>query len=185
MAQYEKLVSIHRNILYEERKNYVKSQKNYPFFEFNELAFKSLQTKIFPFNYRKDKIRKLQSQMDQEIVNAINRDLIREDFFNFTLDIENRPVLTYKLWSYHRLRDNMVNLYGSNFYRLSKRETILNIIDTTWSEYLRVTTIMRECVQWRSYAQRDPYIEYKYEINYEFKKRIEILKNLIKYFSMI
>ena len=66
-----------------------------------------------------------------------------------------------------------------------ERYIILNAIDRLWQEHLYAMDALRECVYLRSYAQKDPLIEYKteaYDMFVELMANIknEVLHNLFR-----
>jgi preprotein translocase subunit SecA len=83
---------------------------------------------------------------------------------------------TYELKCAHELAEAV---------RYLERTIILNAVDRLWQEHLYATDSLREAVNLRAYAQKDPLIEYKteaYEMFTELMSNIkgEILHNLFR-----
>src|SRR6202046_883608 len=53
--------------------------------------------------------------------------------------------------------------YGAETMRMVERSVLLNILDQTWKEHLLALDHLRQGINLRAYAQRDPLNEYKRE----------------------
>jgi preprotein translocase subunit SecA len=83
---------------------------------------------------------------------------------------ENRENLLFlnkyfynEIWISNDLRFAQSNLYQLGFLKNTQNTNILNIIDFYWTEHLERMNYIRETINWRSYGQQNPLIEYNLE----------------------
>ncbi|WP_457631184.1 preprotein translocase subunit SecA [Oceanithermus sp.] len=83
-----------------------------------------------------------------------------------------------------QLVDEAVRLYeqreaelGSGAMRAVERFVILSIVDTAWKEHLHNLDVLRQGIGLRSYAQKDPFQEYKFEATRLFNEMIAHIKS--------
>ncbi|WP_457638058.1 preprotein translocase subunit SecA [Oceanithermus sp.] len=83
-----------------------------------------------------------------------------------------------------KLVDEAVRLYeqreaelGSGAMRAVERFVILSIVDTAWKEHLHNLDVLRQGIGLRSYAQKDPFQEYKFEATRLFNEMIAHIKS--------
>ncbi|MEM7224174.1 MAG: preprotein translocase subunit SecA [Pseudomonadota bacterium] len=53
--------------------------------------------------------------------------------------------------------------YGPEIMRMAEKQILLHILDTQWKDHLLSLDHLRQGINWRALAQRDPLIEYKRE----------------------
>jgi preprotein translocase subunit SecA len=76
----------------------------------------------------------------------------------------SREVLTTDLQARaHAAYAERENLFGADTVREMERQVILSVIDQKWREHLYEMDYLREGIGLRSYAQRDPLVEYQRE----------------------
>ncbi len=80
--------------------------------------------------------------------------------------------LTEGLREIYKKREEMV---GSESMRELERMVYLNTIDSKWKEHLFEMDYLKEGINWRSYAEKDPLVEYKFE---GFKMFKEVLTTI-------
>jgi len=83
-----------------------------------------------------------------------------------------------------KLVDEAVRLYeqreaelGAGTMRAVERFVILSIVDTAWKEHLHNLDVLRQGIGLRSYAQKDPFQEYKFEATRLFNEMIAHIKS--------
>jgi preprotein translocase subunit SecA len=59
--------------------------------------------------------------------------------------------------------------------------TILNIIDYYWTEHIERMSYIRETINWRSYGQQNPLVEYNLEAFKSFKLLFEEIRASMLY----
>ncbi len=66
--------------------------------------------------------------------------------------------------------------FGSEVMRELERGIMLEIIDTKWKEHLYDMDYLKEGISFRSYAERDPLVEYKFEGFKLFQRMVDSIK---------
>jgi preprotein translocase subunit SecA len=69
--------------------------------------------------------------------------------------------------------------YGAETMRMVERSVLLNILDQTWKEHLLALDHLRQGINLRAYAQRDPLNEYKREAFEMFEQMLEGLREQV------
>lgn len=68
-----------------------------------------------------------------------------------------------EIWITIDLIISETNSYEKNFLKKNRIPTILSILDFYWTEHLERMNYIRETINWRSYGQQNPLIEYNIE----------------------
>ncbi|HEX4194892.1 MAG TPA: preprotein translocase subunit SecA [Stellaceae bacterium] len=69
--------------------------------------------------------------------------------------------------------------YGPELMRLAERSLLLQILDQTWKEHLLALDHLRQGINLRAYAQRDPLNEYKHEAFVLFTEMLNHLREAV------
>jgi preprotein translocase subunit SecA len=69
--------------------------------------------------------------------------------------------------------------YGAELMRLAERSLLLQILDQTWKEHLLSLDHLRQGINLRAYAQRDPLNEYKHEAFVLFQEMLGHLREAV------
>jgi preprotein translocase subunit SecA len=69
--------------------------------------------------------------------------------------------------------------YGPELMRLAERSLLLQILDQTWKEHLLALDHLRQGINLRAYAQRDPLNEYKSEAFVLFTEMLNHLREAV------
>src|SRR5262249_32173033 len=69
--------------------------------------------------------------------------------------------------------------YGPALMRLAERSLLLQILDQTWKEHLLALDHLRQGINLRAYAQRDPLNEYKHEAFVLFQEMLNHLREAV------
>jgi len=69
--------------------------------------------------------------------------------------------------------------YGAETMRMVERSVLLNLLDTSWKEHLLALDHLRQGINLRAYAQRDPLNEYKREAFELFQEMLEGLREQV------
>jgi preprotein translocase subunit SecA len=69
--------------------------------------------------------------------------------------------------------------YGPELMRLAERSLLLQILDQTWKEHLLALDHLRQGINLRAYAQRDPLNEYKHEAFVLFQEMLNHLREAV------
>ena len=71
------------------------------------------------------------------------------------------------------------NRYSSQLMRVAEKSLLLRILDTVWKDHLHTLDHLRQGINLRAYAQRDPLNEYKNEAFNMFKVMLDELKESV------
>jgi len=103
---------------------------------------------------------------------SLNLKLYNSQSKNFT----NLNQFVYKqFWLMYESKELEFETYLPGLLRTVEKSIILSYIDNSWTEHLQKMTSLRESIRWRSYAQKDPLIEYKSE---GYKLFVDMIKNI-------
>ena len=80
--------------------------------------------------------------------------------------------------SNRRLAEKAAN-YGSELFRMAEKNILLQVIDQQWKEHLLALDHLRQGINLRAYAQRDPLNEYKREAFNLFDEMLESVRHTI------
>jgi preprotein translocase subunit SecA len=69
--------------------------------------------------------------------------------------------------------------YGADIMRLAERSLLLQLLDQTWKEHLLALDHLRQGINLRAYAQRDPLNEYKREAFQLFQDMLGLLREQV------
>ncbi|HLI21696.1 MAG TPA: preprotein translocase subunit SecA [Stellaceae bacterium] len=69
--------------------------------------------------------------------------------------------------------------YGADLMRLAERSLLLQILDQTWKDHLLSLDHLRQGINLRAYAQRDPLNEYKHEAFVLFQEMLAHLREAV------
>jgi len=87
--------------------------------------------------------------------------------------IKNQKPSYEEMWITHDLRLAQSNLYQLGFLKNSRSTNFLKIVDFYWTEHIERMNYIRETINWRSYGQQNPLIEYNIEAFKSFKLMFE------------
>ena len=80
--------------------------------------------------------------------------------------------------SNRRLAEKAAN-YGSELFRMAEKSILLQVIDQQWKDHLLALDHLRQGINLRAYAQRDPLNEYKREAFNLFDEMLESVRHTI------
>ena len=86
-----------------------------------------------------------------------------------------------EIWINHDLRYAESNFYQQGFLKNTRSTNLLAIIDFYWTEHLEKMSYIRETINWRSYGQQNPLIEYNIEAFKSFKLMFEKIRSSMLY----
>ena len=89
-----------------------------------------------------------------------------------------------EIWISNDLRFAESNFYQKGFIKNTRSTIILSIIDFYWTEHLERMGYIRETINWRSYGQQNPLIEYNNEAFNSFKLMFEEIQRCMLYYSL-
>ena len=89
-----------------------------------------------------------------------------------------------EIWISHDLRLSHSNLYQLGFLKNTRLTIILSIIDFYWTEHIERMSYIRETINWRSYGQQNPLLEYNLEAFKSFNLMFEQIRACMLYYSL-
>ena len=89
-----------------------------------------------------------------------------------------------EIWISHDLRLSHSNLYQLGFLKSTRLTIILSIIDFYWTEHIERMSYIRETINWRSYGQQNPLLEYNLEAFKSFNLMFEQIRACMLYYSL-
>ncbi len=92
---------------------------------------------------------------------------------------------SYKeIWINNDLRFGQSNFYELGFLKNNKSTTVLSLIDFYWTEHIERMGYIRETINWRSYGQQNPLLEYNIEAFKSFKIMFEEIRSSMIYYFL-
>jgi preprotein translocase subunit SecA len=136
--------------------------------------------------------------VDEEIENATrtgNEQLIQkieEKFQPYSMYFLKKQETTKNLgkelyseiWISNDLRLAQSNIYELGFLKNTRATILLSIIDFYWTEHIERMNFIRETVNWRSYGQQNPIVEYNTEAFKSFKLMFEQIRSSMIYYFL-
>ena len=151
--------------------------------------FKARKTFLSDNNGTNLFLRYLEASID-EIVNTKNFILKKINKTETLIDsystYENSNLDILKLyqesWIYFDLRFGQSNLYQLGLFKNGRIKNILSILDFYWTEHIERMSYIRETINWRSYGQQNPLLEYNNQAFKSFKLMFEQIRYSMLYY---
>jgi len=89
-----------------------------------------------------------------------------------------------EIWISQDLRLASTNCYQNGFLQLTRSVTLLEIVDFYWTEHLERMSYIRETINWRSYGQQNPLVEYNSEAFQSFASMFEQIRSALLYYFL-
>jgi preprotein translocase subunit SecA len=138
--------------------------------------------------------------LDEELEKLQNKDK-NDNLFLEKLEKIFDPYLTYfnskqknkkiknnqlykELWVSYDLRLSHSNFYELGFLKSTQATILLEIIDFYWTEHIDRMSCIRETINWRSYGQQNPLVEYNMEALKSFKVMFEQIRSSMVYYFL-
>ena len=99
-------------------------------------------------------------------------------------ELKDKTNFYNEIWISNDLRFAHSNFYQKGFIKNTRSTIILSIIDFYWTEHLERMSYIRETINWRSYGQQNPLIEYNNEAFNSFKLMFEEIQRCMLYYSL-
>jgi preprotein translocase subunit SecA len=130
-------------------------------------------------------LRSFESILDDEMIRQKNQ----KNTFEFYCEIEylvgaysfyskfeknQKKINAYKeVWVTMDLLSSHGNFYQTNLFVNLHTLLFLNLLDFYWTEHLEIMSFIRETINWRSYGQENPIVEYNLKAVESFKAIVE------------
>ena len=89
-----------------------------------------------------------------------------------------------EIWISNDLRFAESNFYQVGFLKSTRATILLSIIDFYWTEHIERMNYIRETINWRSYGQQTPLVEYNMEAFKSFKLMFEQIRSCMIYYFL-
>jgi|LauGreDrversion2_2_1035103.scaffolds.fasta_scaffold00481_4 preprotein translocase subunit SecA len=101
---------------------------------------------------------------------------------NFQKDL--KTVIYSEIWISHDLEIASSNCYQNGFLKLCTTKNLLEILDFCWTEHLERMNYIRETINWRSYGQQKPLVEYGKEAYVSYNFMLQEIQMLMLYYFL-
>jgi preprotein translocase subunit SecA len=78
----------------------------------------------------------------------------------------------------------MGNIYQPGFFESTQNQTMLSILDFYWTEHIERMDYIRDTINWRSYGQQNPLIEYNVEAFASYQFMLEKIRHSLLYYML-
>ena len=151
--------------------------------------FKARKTFLADTNSSNLFLRSIEASIDEIIntqnilTNKVNK---IENIIDSYSTYENKNLNSLKLyqesWIYFDLRFGQSNLYQLGLFKNGRIKSILSILDFYWTEHIERMSYIRETINWRSYGQQNPLLEYNNQAFKSFKLMFEQIRSYMLYY---
>ena len=179
LFEYDAVINTQRQAIYSERK-------------------KILETKFIRdciIEYGQSTINEILSTPDNE--KSVKNESVQKicQLFNFPLSLKIEPkdlleINTFKSFLYEQLyitydlKEAYLEQLKPGLTRQLEKYYLLEQIDQAWQEHIEKMALLRETINWRSYGQQDPLIEYKNEAFNLFLDMTSYIRQTVVYLMM-
>jgi preprotein translocase subunit SecA len=163
--QYDEIINSQRKQFFEGRKELLSSSF------YHELALRYAEFHIDQEFLQKKKL----SQKNTS-------ELSLEKHFPYFTESKNFRT-SEEIWIGIDLRFAHSNVYQLGFFQHTQNQTLLSLLDFYWTEHIERMDYIRDTINWRSYGQQNPLIEYNMEAfgSYQFMFQ-QIRQSMIYFF---
>jgi preprotein translocase subunit SecA len=177
LLKYDDVMNDQRKVIYEQRREIMNAEDvNATVTDMRHEVIESLVNKTIPAGTYHE-----QWDLDTlaaEVASTLNLD---EDIKQWADEegVADQEILERLLEaSNRRLAEKAAN-YGSELFRMAEKSILLQVIDQQWKEHLLALDHLRQGINLRAYAQRDPLNEYKREAFNLFDEMLESVRHTI------
>ena len=109
-----------------------------------------------------------------------------DNYSSYTFDLEDQKNTNEynEMWITQDLRVASSNFYENGLLKNTRSIIFLMIIDFYWTEHIERMSYIRETINWRSYGQQNPLIEYNIEAFKSFKLMFEQIRSYMLYYFL-
>jgi preprotein translocase subunit SecA len=159
------------------------SQRKQLFNSRNEMIFNNIYEDLFlRFSEISIDEEKQKGQNNKELYSYKFEKLL-DSYSSYSFDSENIDEYN-EVWITQDLRVASSNFYENGFLKNTRSIVFLMIIDFYWTEHIERMSYIRETINWRSYGQQNPLIEYNIEAFKSFKLMFEQIRSYMLYYFL-
>ncbi len=182
LIDYDDVMNQQRDIIYNRRRHALKGERlKGELFEYIE---EMCEAWFLEYHGEKPKYKQMLDEVRSSLLIEVN--ISEDEFKNINLNDFTEKILQSAKEFYDRKESTL----GEEFIRQLEKVAVLQTIDDKWKDHLRAMDELKEGIYLRSYAQKDPLVEYKREAFDMFEELIgEINRDSVhfafKYFPQI
>lgn len=120
-------------------------------------------------------------QHAQPKVSKIFQNSARERNFNCGLVQNSGEKFRPEIWITTDFLFAKSNFYQQNFLKNTRIKKVLKIVDARWTDHMDRVDYIRETINWRSYGQQNPLIEYNFQASKSFQLMLEEIRRFLIY----
>jgi preprotein translocase subunit SecA len=188
LFQYDEIINSQRNQLFQIRTKILNSNiynnlaLRYSEFTFDEKNFFLEDYQGFFKKSLKKNNQKIFLQLEKSFPYFIHNIFYK----NNKKSLKNLASLEiYKeIWISIDSRFASANFYQIGFFQNTQNKTLLFLIDFYWTEHIERMDYIRDTINWRSYGQQDPLIEYNMEAFQSYKLMLEQIRIYMLYYFL-
>tara|TARA_B100000700_G_scaffold293612_1_gene354771 strand:- start:2 stop:2665 length:2664 start_codon:yes stop_codon:yes gene_type:complete len=177
LLKYDDVMNDQRKVIYEQRREIMNAEDvNATVTDMRHEVIESLVNKTIPPGTYHE-----QWDLDTLVAEAAGTLNLDEDISLWAEEegVADQEILERLLEaSNRRLAEKAAN-YGSELFRMAEKSILLQVIDQQWKEHLLALDHLRQGINLRAYAQRDPLNEYKREAFNLFDEMLESVRHTI------
>ena len=177
LLKYDDVMNDQRKVIYEQRRDIMKAEDvNATVIDMRHEVIESLVTKTIPPGTYKE-----QWDLDTLAEEAASTLNLEENISKWADEegVADQEILERLVdASNRRLAEKAAN-YGSELFRMAEKSILLQVIDQQWKEHLLALDHLRQGINLRAYAQRDPLNEYKREAFNLFDEMLASVRHTI------
>jgi preprotein translocase subunit SecA len=178
--QYDDILNTQRKQLFQARKQML--SKNIYQELFLRYAECSLDEEILAF--KKNLKENFFSKFEKQFHSYSSYFAIKKRNTFLTLKSKTCSHFYSEIWISNDLRFAESNFYQLGFLKSTRATSLLSIIDFYWTEHLERMSYIRETINWRSYGQQTPLVEYNMEASKSFKLMLEQIRSCMIYYFL-
>jgi preprotein translocase subunit SecA len=173
--QYDEILNSQRKQFFEGRKELLSLNL------YNELTLRTTEFQIdLQFAEGKKSFKQIQEKNEIDFLEC-------EKYFPYFQ--ENKKnwkefSISPEIWIGVDLRFAAPNLYQLGFLQHNQNQTILSILDFYWTEHIERMDYIRDTINWRSYGQQNPLIEYNLEAFASYQFMFEKIRESMLYYFL-
>jgi preprotein translocase subunit SecA len=178
--QYDDILNTQRKQLFQARKQML--SKNVYQELFLRYAECSLDEEILTF--KKNLKENFFSKVEKQFNSYSSYFAVKKRKTFLTLNSKTCNDFYSEIWISNDLRFAESNFYQLGFLKSTRATSLLSIIDFYWTEHLERMSYIRETINWRSYGQQTPLVEYNMEASKSFKLMLEQIRSCMIYYFL-
>ena len=173
LFEYDAVLNSQRQAIFFERRKILETSnlKNW-ILSCSEVLIDEILENIDSTNPKDINYKVLENKIQYVFGISLNLKLYYSNFDKF----DNLNQFVYKqFWLVYESKELEFEAYLPGLLRTVEKSIVLSYIDSSWTQHLQKMSNLRDAIRWRSYAQKDPLIEYKSE---GYKVFVEMIKNI-------